>query len=90
VPATHGRLASLRRGASPDAVRRVFEVLAPVLVTGRTKFLFGFQPRPVEGVDAADYQQPARRRFQCLRRRVSSLARPVRRGLPLRRAGNRW
>ena len=40
-----------------DRIRAVFEVLAPVLLTGRTKFMFGYEPRLVEGVDAADYRQ---------------------------------
>jgi hypothetical protein len=40
-----------------DRIRAVFEALAPVLVTGRTRFI-GYQPRLVEGVDAVDYQSP--------------------------------
>jgi hypothetical protein len=40
-----------------DRIRAVFEALAPVLATGRTRFI-GFEPRLVEGVDAADYQSP--------------------------------
>jgi hypothetical protein len=40
-----------------DNVRRVFEVLAPVLVTGEAISRFGPNPfRIVEGVDAADYR----------------------------------
>lgn len=45
-----------------DRIGAVFEALAPVLVTGRTRFMFGHKqhrPRLVEGVDAADYQSPA-------------------------------
>ena len=41
-----------------DRIRDVFEALAPVLVTGRTRFDGSYRPRLVEGVDAADYQSP--------------------------------
>ena len=40
-----------------DRTRAVFEALAPVLVTGRTRFI-GYQPRLVDKADAADYQSP--------------------------------
>jgi hypothetical protein len=41
-----------------EAVKRVFEVLAPVLLEGVAKFEFGARYRLVGGVDAADYRQP--------------------------------
>jgi len=40
-----------------EAVRRVFEALAPVLLAGVTRFDFGERYRLVEGVDAADNRQ---------------------------------
>jgi Domain of unknown function (DUF4253) len=47
-----------------ERVRGVFEALAPVMLRGRTKFVFGqkhWPPRLVEGVNAADYQEKAPR-----------------------------
>jgi hypothetical protein len=45
---------------SGDKVRRVFEVLAPVLPEGMAKFEFSESFRIVEGVDAADYRGSGR------------------------------
>jgi hypothetical protein len=41
-----------------EAIQRVFAALAPVLLTGITRFDFGKRYRIVEGVDAADYRKP--------------------------------
>jgi hypothetical protein len=54
-----------------ERVRAVFETLAPVLMRGRTKFMFAqeqWPPRLAEGVNAADYQQKAQRRERPARR----------------------
>jgi hypothetical protein len=40
-----------------QGVQRVFHALAPVLLTGTTRFDFGERYRLVEGVDAADFRQ---------------------------------
>ena len=55
-----------------ERVRAVFEALAPVLMRGRTKFMFAqkqWPPRLVEGVNAADYQQKTQRSKRAERRR---------------------
>jgi hypothetical protein len=43
-----------------ERMRAVFEALAPVLLTGKSKFVGGHKhhrPRLVEGVDAAEYRR---------------------------------